>query len=419
MSLLGKWIGKAIGLTDGAFWSVYLGGTSRSGRATGPDRSMKISSWWRCVKLYAEVGGIIPMKMYEWLNGDKSDRRQVRDHEVAEIVGLDPNSEQTTAEFWGGQFASLAMFGNAYAEKRYSGKRLVSLEQMPVDTRPFRDQNTGELKYRFLDRGKSETLSADKVLHTRGFGFGGDMGLSPISYARESLAVADAVEEAAQRAFNTGMRATGFFTSGNANVTDTQRKDFYENYVKPVEGAEGEGKQIILPPTFDWKAMNIPAKDMELIMQRRFSVEDICRWMGVPPILAGHSAEGQTMWGSGVENILLAWRVLGLDAQLTFVEKSVNKRCLSAPDRRRFFVEFDRDALLQGDSAARAAFIANQVQFGQMTPNEGRRKQNRPAGEGGDDLLINSTLVPLKLVGLVRAAKVQPAPGEPIPEDPE
>jgi len=49
-----------------------------------------------------------------------------------------------------------------------------------------------------------------------------------------------------------------------------------------------------------------------------------------------------------------------------------------------------------------------------MTPNEGRKKENRLPLPGGDVLLINSTLVPLTDAGK-RPANIQPAPGEPIP----
>jgi HK97 family phage portal protein len=415
---LASWIGKRIGLTDGGFWTVFFGGSSRSGRSTGPNGALKLSSWWRCVMLYAEVGGMLPCKLYAYEGKEGEDRKQVRDHPAAEVVGLDPNIDQTSAEFWSGQWAQFVTIGNAYAEKGFSGQRLVSLQTLPIDTRPFRSPDRpGDLRYQFDDRGKREELPVDKVLHTRGFGYGGDMGLSPVAYACESLALADAIEEAAQRGFANGLRASGYFTNAlKETMTPPQRDAFYENYVKPLEGPQGEGKATILPPNFDWKSINIPARDMEMILQRRFSVEDVCRWMGVPPILAGHSAEGQTMWGSGVENILLAWRVLGLDAKLTFFEKSLRKRLLSPVDRRKFYFEYDRDALMQADSAARAAFIANQVQFGQMTPNEGRRKQNRKPMQGGDEAFINSALVPLRLAGQLRPAKVQPAPGEPIPE---
>jgi phage portal protein BeeE len=42
--------------------------------------------------------------------------------------------------------------------------------------------------------------------------------------------------------------------------------------------------------------------DAQLLETRRFSVEEICRWYGVPPVSVGHS--NVTTWGSGIEQIL-------------------------------------------------------------------------------------------------------------------
>ena len=62
-----------------------------------------------------------------------------------------------------------------------------------------------------------------------------------------------------------------------------------------------------------------------------------------------------------------------------------------------------------------AEFMSKMIQNGLMTPNEGRRKNNDLPKEGGDVLLVNSTLVPLSQAG-ERPGRTQPAPGEPIPE---
>jgi len=93
----------------------YSSGGNWAGKPVSADGAMQLSAWWRCVKLLAEVTGSLPLKFYE-RKGD-GDRAQVRDHYVAEIIGVDPNIDQTTQEFWGSHAAALAIFGNAYAEE--------------------------------------------------------------------------------------------------------------------------------------------------------------------------------------------------------------------------------------------------------------------------------------------------------------
>jgi HK97 family phage portal protein len=293
---------------------------------------------------------------------------------------------------------------------------MVALDPMPIGTRPDRDHNRdGALEYRFQDRGKVEWLPRDKVFHVRGFTLGkSDEGLSPLAAARQALSISLATEEAAGKTFSQGMRASGFFT-GPALKTD-QREQFTKTFIDPIIGNDAKAHYGILESGFDFKPINIPPKDAEMLMSRRFNVEEICRFMGTPPILVGHAGEGQTMWGSGVESIILAWLTLGLDAHLSCFEKAINRWLLTPAERSKYYAEFDRDALLRADSAARAEFVSKMIQNAQMTPNEGRKKANRLPLPGGDVLLVNSTLVPLTQAGN-RPGRIQPAPGEAIPEE--
>jgi HK97 family phage portal protein len=400
-----SWAAKRIRLTDNRFWGYWFGLSTWANRSAGPNDALKLSAWWRGVKLYADVTGALPFKVYERVGPE--DRREATDHEVNTLTSFDPNADDTTQEFWGLQAAQLVAGGNAYAEKRYIGSRLVALQPMPPDTHPHRDQIGAPLKYRFNDRGRYEDLPGAMVLHTRGFRFGGDLGLSALAYARETIGGSLATEEAAARMYAQGLRASGMFTG--PIETSTQAADFKKNYVEPFEGAKGEGGSLILPPGFDFKGINLSAKDAELIMSRKFNVEDIARFLGIPPVLLGHASEGQTMFGTGVQNIILAWLALGLDGHLTTIEKSVNKRLFRPGDRRRFYAEFDRNALMRADSAARAEFISRMISAAQMTPNEGRRKDNRPPLPGGDQLFINSTNIPIHLAGQPRALLTPPA----------
>lgn len=401
MSLL-SWVGRVIGLRDGQFWSNYCGGETWAGRPVNEENSLQLSAWWRSVKLYSDVVGALPIKLYKRLDND--DRVQERDHPVAGIISLDPNLDQTTQEFWGCIAGSLATVGNAYAEKRYVGSTLAALDPLPYDTYPDRKHNKdGDLEFRYCDRGKVEWLPSEKVFQVRGFTIGkSDVGLSPLAAGRQGLSIALATEEAAGKTFSQGLRTGGFFTG--PNMTPPQRDQFEKSYVEPMRGNDAKNYYGILPPAFDFKAISIHPKDAEMLLSRRFNVEEICRFMGVPPILVGHAQDGMTAWGTGVESIINQWLTSGLNSFLRSIETAINKRLLTQAERRIYYAEFERNALLRIDSAARAEFISKMIQNAQMTPNEGRKTDNRLPMPGGDVLLINSTLVPLTQAGRKPAA---------------
>jgi len=390
---------------------LYAGGDDYgwAGEAVTAETAKKVSAWFRCQRLYADVTGTLPLKFYRRAENDE--RVPAPEHPVARIISSEPNADNTSQEFWSSQAVGLCTRGDSYAEKiQANDGRLISLELLPFDTYPYRNLD-GELRYRSYDfvTRKEIDLPREKVFHIRHCYEFGDRGTSPLAAARRSLAIALATERSVSQTFSRGMRAKGFFTVPQL-LTQPQRDQAKKVLIDPLSGPQGADWGI-LEAGFDVKTININPKDAEMMLNRRFNVEDICRFMGVPPILVGHAAEGQTMWGTGVENIISSWRTIGLDAFLSTIEKAINRWLLNAAERRELYAEFDRDGLMQGDSAARGALLAQMVQNAQLTPNEGRKKQNRPSlGPDGDKPLVNSTLIPLADAGRPEPASPAPPP---------
>lgn len=388
---------------DDGVWQAFLGHENFAGETITPNGAMQLSAWWAGVRLTCETIASLPVGIFERAaNGDK---RPVSQHPLYGLLHDSPNADQTAVEFWEGRALGLCSGGNGYAEKmtNAAGDRVISLERMPADTTVLRNSD-GALEYRFYDRGKEEKLPESKVFHIKGFG-DGDIGMSPVSYARNSLGIAKATDRQAGQTFSKGLRSKGFFVMPPAAkpLTPDQRTDAKKTLIEANSGPNAPWAGI-LEGGVDFRQINISPRDAELIMSRRFSVEDICRWLGVPPILIGHASEGQTMWGTGVEQIMLGWLTLGLRSYLVRIEQAIKKRLLTPADRARgLFAEFAVEGLLRADSTARAELMSKMVQNAALTPNEWRRKENLSPLPGGDSLYINSTLVPLEQAGMKKA----------------
>ncbi len=144
-----------------------------------------------------------------------------------------------------------------------------------------------------------------------------------------------------------------------------------------------------------------------MLETRKFSVEQICRIFGVPPVMIGHAAEGVTTWGSGVEQIILQFTKTGLRPMLKNIEAAIYRDLLDASTRKSVKVEFNMEGFLRGDHAARMAFLTGMVDHGIYTHNEARAYENKPAKPGGDDLTTNSAMAPLTSLGKVAAVNPQ------------
>lgn len=389
---------RRLSLTDGAGWSHFAGRESSAGKTVTVDSTMQVAAAWACIKATAQAVSSLPGKMYE--KGADNGRYEV-DDDIAEVLSGSPNEDQTPLEFWEEQVARLMTVGNAYSEKVYTGRSLTSLQPL-ANCRPFR-LPSGELVYKVTDRGKTEELPRDKIFHIKGFGQGlrnRDEGMSPIAAGVHSIGAALAAQEAAARTFANGMRPTGFFLFDQV-LKEEQRQQAKQSLVEPMQGSDKAGGVGILEAGVKWQPVSFNPEDAQMLETRRFSVEDICRWFGVPPIVIGHAGEGQTMWGTGVEAILIAWLTIGIDPVCDRIEARIAKQLIRPSGNRRRYFEFNREALLQMDSKSKAAFLSQMTQNALMTRNEGRAKLNLPRDPSAvaDQLTAQTNLAPLDKLG--------------------
>ena len=390
-------------------WDWGAGPTFANKRVT-PDNTMQLSTAWACVRLNARTIGSLPLKLYR--RDGVLHRTAAEDHPLYRVLNIAPNLDQGPMEFWEGQVAALNLRGNAYARigRRGDGQVVALWPLNPDAVAVFRAPN-GERRYRVAAKGGTEELGADSIFHLRGFGAGGDKGLSPIAYGRQTIATALAFEEVAGSTFSNGLQLSGFVElASGTKLTADQRNDLVALFER-FSGSSRAGKVMPLDPGMEFKPLKMTAADAQLLESRRFSVEEICRWFGAFPILIGHAAQGQTMWGTGVEQIMLAWRTLGLGPELTRIEQAVMKQLLLPTDRGSVYAEYVDEGLLRADSAGRAALYSALGQNGVMYRNEMRAKENLAPDPtpGANMLTVQSNLIPLEQLGNVPAGGAAPA----------
>ena len=381
----------------------FFVGASAAGKPVTMHSAMQLSAFWACVRRTAEAIASLPLDLYQ----RRADGGRVKsDDALAEVLTVSPNADQTGVEFWEGMVGWLCVRGNAYAEIDWYGDRVSSLTPHPsTHVKPVRSLD-GVLSYVLTEPGGTRRpIAARDMLHLRGWGFGGDEGLSPVAFGVQSLGTALAAEETAGKMFGSGMQTSGVLKT-NQRLSPAQRQQLQE-VMSGYAGSNRAGKLMILEAGMDYQALTMNPEDAQMLESRRFAVEEICRWLGVPPIVIGHSADGQTMWGSGVEQIMQSWLTLGINPVLKKIEQRIAKSLIPARLRRTTYAEFNREALLQMDSAAKAAFLGAMATTGTMTANERRQKLNmeRHPDPAADALFIQGAMAP---IGQLAGA----APGE-------
>lgn len=385
---------RRLRLEDGGAWSRIFGNRGAAGKSVTVDTAMSLAAFWACVRVTAQAVSTLPLGFFE----KQPDGSPIAvDHPLAEVLVGSPNVDQTSLEYWESVVAWLLVSGNACSEISSIGRRVSAVHVLP-NARPYRDPQTNVLSYKYSDRGKDYTLPRENVFHVKGFGWGGDSGLSAIRFGVQTFSTALAAFETSGKLFSNGMHSAGLLTS--EQVLKDKQRDQLEVIMQTYAGSERAGKLMILEGGLKFEKLQLNPVDAQLLQQQRFSIEEICRWVGVPPIIIGHAPEGQTMFGSGVEQTFLAWLALGINPICERIERRISKQLLAAGDQRRIYAEFNREAFLQMDAAAKASFLSTMTQNGLMDRDEGRRKLNLPARKGGaSKLTAQSNLVPLDQLG--------------------
>lgn len=385
---------KSIGSAESGFlsrWGWNTGDTW-SGRSITQESALQNDTVWACVKLISEAVSTLPLGFYE--RSADGGRSPATSHPLYEVLHYQPNARMSAVTYWQIVSASLLLWGNAYSEIDLTGKRVVALDfLMPDRMRLVRPQGGGDLEYHYTENGRTRVIPRDRVMHIKAFGVDGEVGLSAIQYGRNSIGSALAADKASDETFRDASRASGIVTV-DLQLKPEQREDI-RRHVKTVSD---KGGVYVLEKGADYKSLKFSPADAELLASRSFSVETICRWFRVPPVMIGHGDKASS-WPTSTEAQGALFLRYVLRACISGIEQEIRRALLTPAERLRYFAEFSIEGLLRGDSAARSSFYSTALQNGWMSRNEVRRLENLPPVEGGDVLTVQSNMLPIDRLG--------------------
>ena len=376
----------------------WFGGRQYSGtQNTGPDNyaitaastvteesALQVSSVWACVGLLSKTVASLPVVVYRKTpNGRVIDS----DHWFARFLDGKPNQYQTWFEFWEHQIGNLVLHGNMYCKRGEllgQVRSLLPLNPLQVETRLI-DSKVAHL---FAMDGNISAFAAESIWHAR---MNGDLivGRSPLRFARNIIGVAQSAETAVTNIYMNGGKPSGVL-SFDRLLTAQQRESIRSSFSTLTTGTSE--RLLVLEQGATFSPISMTPEDIELLQSRRFQMEEICRWFGVPSVLV-NDTNGSTVWGSGIEQIVLGFYKFTIRAILEAVENSIKTHLLTADDRKNYEVEFDFEALLRADMKARFEAYRVGISGGFLKPNEARRMEWLPDAEGGDSLYMQGAMV--------------------------
>ncbi|QFY77365.1 phage portal protein [Alcaligenes faecalis] len=391
-SALLNWLGVPVSLVDGSFWAEWSGAKNYAGKTVTVNSALQLSAAWACVRLISETLSTLPLNLYDDSGQAKT---MARDHPLYRLLHTQPNADMTAAVFWQAYVASLLLWGNAYVEIHRSGGAITSLEFLLPQFVTRKRTSSGAVEWSYADPFAKVTrkIAEAQMWHTPAFTTDGVTGLSPIALGANVIGSAMAADEASAHTFKNGMKAAGLVTM-DAVLKPEQREDVRQH----VRKVSADGGVMVLEKGSAFQQLTMNPQDAELLSTRSFNVEEICRWFRVPPFMVGHS-EKSTSWGTGIEQQMIGFVTFVLRPWCVRIEQSIRKSLMTPAEKQRYQAEFAMEGLLRGDSAARGQFYSTMVQNGIYTRNNVRRLENLEPVEGGDELTVQSNMIPIGMLG--------------------
>jgi len=381
-------IGGGVLITTAQELEDYLhsGSVTASGAMVSADTAMRVAAVFACTRIRAGVVATMPLDVKRRVNART--REDASDTPLGVLLRRRPNRWQTSSQFRRQLQAHHVLRGNGYAMKITSlfGEKAVTelIPMNPDRTRP-RQNNDLTIEYEYTTRdGRRIVLPQSDVFHIASLTLDGYTGVTPITYARETIGLSLSMEQHGASVFKNGARVgTALKHPGKLGIEGLENlKASLDEY---RAGGENEGKSLILEEGMEPVKLSMSMEDAQWLDARKMSRTDIAMFMGVPPHMIGDT-EKNTSWGTGIESQTQGFLTFTAEDDLTTWEDAIGRDLIGDP-RSPLYARFNRAALVRADIKNRTAAYQSALQWGWMNPDEVRALEDmnpREDGRGGE-----------------------------------
>lgn len=363
--------------------------TGNPGGLAGPvvneHTALKYAALYSCVTLIAGTIAALPLITYR-----RTGRGRVRAADRPEYRLLHDEFNPDTAAPVGREatVGHLLTWGNGYTQIVFnkSGSAAVELRNLCPDlVCPYRDKGRG-LRYEVYERGNPDPvadLPGAEVIHVPALGYDGLVGYSPVRMAAAVIRAGMAQDLEAEKFVTRGIRPPGAITfRDGVKFPDQQAATRWRDTFRAAHATtDSTLNALVLEDGAKWVQLGIDPESAQLLESRQFSRAEVCGLYHVPPHMIGDTDKSSS-WGAGIAEQVAGFIKFALLPWVNKIEKEKTRKLFRGnPD---LFCEHMMDGLERADIEKRTAAITKQIEWGMLSPNEGRAIENKNPYDGGD-----------------------------------
>ena len=389
-------------------------------------------TYFTCLKMMSETIGKMPWKMYQ-----KTDRGTMeikdRKNKIIKLLSRRPNPFMTPTIFWSTVEMNRNHYGNAYVYVRHKFKRKkfggeyepIDMWIMPSDrVQIIVDdagifENKGRIWYSYVDEysGQQYIFRTEDVLHFKtSHTFNGILGM-PVQYILKTT-VEGSVEsqEFLNKLYKNGL-TTKAMLEYTGSLDQKAAEKLRSGFEKLAAGAENAGRILPVPMGMKIVPLDIKLSDAQFVELKKYSALQIAAAFGIKPNQI-NDYEKSSYNNSEMQQLTFYTDTV-LFPMKQYEEETTYKLLTEEEADDGMYLKMNEKVLLRTDSKTQMEILKDGINNGIETINEARRKLDLMDKEGGDELIVNGTYVPLRRVGAAYEKNNQDAQSETDNDKPE
>lgn len=365
-------------------WLIGDGNNTKSGVSITQENVIGIPAVYAVTGAISESLAMLPLVVYE---RNKRETQKAVKHPLYKLLQIAPNTFQDKITFLAYLIDSALLAGNGYSQvvRDNVGRPAELIPLNPSYVEPIVKNEKSGIKI-FYDysppNGNKSVFSGIEILHIRNKHTDGIKGKSPITLCRESFGLAKAAELHGAYTFANGASLSGYLKIPEWLEDEASANRLANGWNKKYSGVNKSGGTAVLEGGAEWHQVSMSNEDAQFVDVRKFSIEEMIRIFRCPPHKIGH-LEKSTF--SNIEHQGIEFVTDTLMPNGARIESAIN--ALFFADTPQYYVKFNYDALLRGDTVTRFQAYKLAVDGGWFNRNEVREKEEMNPAEGLDEYL--------------------------------
>ncbi|AIC95448.1 phage portal protein [Shouchella lehensis] len=361
-----EWVFDAFGTKDTA-----------SGEKVSENTALVHPDIFTCVNVLSDDIAKLPIHMFQKKDGAT---HQVSNHPVSKLLSLRPNKYMTAFTWKKLMMVHVGIWGNGYSyiETDKDGSITAFIPLNPAYTSPHIDPKTGLLWYETMINNTRHELISDEVLHFKGLSNDGIIGKSPITVLREHVGAQSAATKYNSRLYKNDATPRGILKV--PQMLEEDAKTSARREWKRVNRGENIA---IIDAGLEYQSISMPLQDAQFVESMKYNKAVISALYKVPMHKVNEldRATFNNIEHQGIEYVKNSLQPYIVNFEQEIQVKAYTNHEL---DVMNYYIKFNVNSELRGDSKSRAEFYEIMHRISTMNPDEIRDKEDMNPIENGD-----------------------------------